>query len=575
MSETLRVNAPPLMRDIYHAAYEGGAGAACRRMQTLATELRRPARIPVVGERSRGKSRLLNALLRRPGLLPVEVEVASNVFVVVSSIGDDEDEHVEVRFGDGKQGRRVPLDDLDEYASEVRNPSNIKGVQSVTVRIHGRSITRGIELLDTPGVGGLVSEHGSMALEATRQADGLVMVLEAAKPITKPELQFISMVTERSSDVPVVFCLTKTDMYQGKSLDEMTSFLRDGLARHAPDLSASPMVCVSALRADRSLELVESDPTRSAELGGLSGMGSLVGAIHSHILGTVERDRFAGLLEEGRRITLELAQPQRERLSVLEGGVDPQARLAEIKGQLAALPDQNALRTRLDREMQALHVRTQRKLQTQLREMNRDLRDRVEFHWKKSMRKSLPNDYDQRFQQIWLETVNDVNEGASQIATARARAYALSGGGVEAETSDAPETAGQIRRTKRAAKRIRSWMRIIVMSFMSWGLLFPVQYMEHREAMQNADKGDARLWLAASTERQFAYYDELRAHLERAGLRVLAVVEPPVLDRRRSLKAMAAALEDVTGAGGAEQIRQELDRLQRLSDEASRLLAEG
>ena len=104
-SAVLRDSAPPLIEDVYRAAYAGGAGGACRRMLALREELQRSARIPVVGERSRGKSRLINAMLRRPGLLPVAVDVASNVFVVITHAGEGE-EHVEVRFGT-PGGRRV------------------------------------------------------------------------------------------------------------------------------------------------------------------------------------------------------------------------------------------------------------------------------------------------------------------------------------------------------------------------------------------------------------------------------------------------------------------------------------
>ena len=67
-------------------------------------------------------------------------------------------------------------------------------MHSVTVHLQSPLLAAGIELYDTPGVGGLISEHGSITLEVTRQADGLIMVLKAAKPGSEPEIDFISMV---------------------------------------------------------------------------------------------------------------------------------------------------------------------------------------------------------------------------------------------------------------------------------------------------------------------------------------------------------------------------------------------
>ena len=570
-SAVLRDSAPPLIEDVYRAAYAGGAGGACRRMLALREELQRSARIPVVGERSRGKSRLINAMLRRPGLLPVDIDVASNVFVVITHAGEGE-EHVEVRFGDGQESRRVPVGELEQYASENGNAGNVKGVQSVTVHLQSPLLAAGIELYDTPGVGGLISEHGSIALEVTRQADGLIMVLEAAKPVSKPEIDFISMVAGRASDTPVVFCLTKIDQYQGQNIDEMTSFLREALARHAPTLSDSPVVCVSAIRAERSLECRETEPDRADELAGQSGMGALLDAISTHVLGAIERDRYVALLEEGRRVTDELARPHRERLAVLEDGVDPQARLNQVRRQLAALPDSRALRARLDQELQALYRRMNRTLAKHLQAMNHDLEDQIEFRWKKSMRRTLPNAYDQRFREIWLEVVNDLSEGAAAIAAERSHAYARTGGELEPEDPDAPRSSGEIAQTPRLGKRLRGWMKIIWLSFVSLGFLFPAQYMEHRDAMRSADQNDARRWLRRSIALQAAYYDELRAHAERVSLTVLAVVEPPVLDRRRSLEATAAALEDIAAAGGVAEIERDLDRLRTLAAGVDRLL---
>jgi GTPase SAR1 family protein len=566
----------PVVRDVYRAAYEAGAGGACRQLLQLRDELRAPARVVVVGERSRGKSSLINALLRREDLLPVDVDVASNVFVVLTHTGNDEQddegpdggqgECVEVRFADGTEPRRVPVAELAEYTSELGNPDNEQSVESALVRLNHPLLARGLEIVDTPGVGGLVTEHGSMTFQAARRADGLVMVLEAAKPISQPEVQFIEMLAGEGGGLRVVFCLTKADLYQGRDVTEMTQFLTEALDRHAPRLAGSPAVCVSAERLWRALR--RSDPDERRQLAETSGMPGLLRGISTHLLAGVERDRVDTLLAECDRILDDLARPHTERLTLLSEGGDPAPRLRQLQTRLAALPDPARLRTEVRGRVDRLRDRADRDLRAALEEMNNDLEDQIADHWKRSMRRTLPAEYDQRFRTIWLEVVNDFNDGLDGLSREHAEELGVTVPGLTI-------TVAEMGQSKRAGKRVRGWARIAWMSLVSLGFMFPFQYMEHREAMRNADKADAQRWLRRCVRLQARSRDTLRDHAAAAATSLTQALERPVTDQRRSLRETVASLQDLHDAGGADRARQQLEALHQLTARVAALRAAG
>ena len=290
--------------------------------------------------------------------------------------------------------------------------------------------------------------------------------------------------------------MTKGDQYQGRNIDEMTSFLREALARPR---SRSQRLAGRVRERDPRRALARSaarrSPTGRTSSPGRAGSGALLGAISTHVLGAIERDRYLALLEEGRRVTDELARPHRERLAVLEDGVDPQARLNQVRRQLAALPDSRALRARLDQELQALYRRMNRTLAQRLQAMNHDLEDQIEFRWKKSMRRTLPNAYDQRFREIWLEVVRTHQRGRGGDR-GRALAGVWRGPAVSSSVRTPVTRAAPARSRRRlgSASGFRGgpWMKIIWLSFVSLGFLFPAQYMEHRDAMRSADQNEAR-----------------------------------------------------------------------------------
>ncbi|QGK71839.1 dynamin [Allosaccharopolyspora coralli] len=221
---------------------------------------RRPG-VVVVGETNRGKSSLVNALLDRPGLSPVDADVATATYLVF--------EHAEQWAGHacypGAQ-ERVPLD-----LTELRNwvcpsaplPEGRLPPRHVQVDAPLPALEQ-LTLVDTPGVGGLDSLHGELALEAASSATALLFVVDASAPFSRGELDFLHRVGDKVETV--VFALTKTDQHRGWR--EVLEADRALLAEHAPRFADVPIHPVSALlheRAGRAEATSRAERTGSAE----------------------------------------------------------------------------------------------------------------------------------------------------------------------------------------------------------------------------------------------------------------------------------------------------------------------
>lgn len=250
------------------------------------------ASLVVVGETKRGKSSVINALLRSPNLSPVDVDVTTSAFI-------------EFRHGPAPAARvfrlgsdqPVPtgLDELSRWATVSGNPGNVAGVQKVEVDLAVPLLER-LNLIDTPGVGGLVAGHADIVLLALARATALLFVVDPNAPLGEPELRFLARATERFDTV--LFAMTKTDQYPNwrRILDADRELLR----RRAPRFANCPVIGVSTVMAQRALRLATERPDLHDRLWAESGMAALESSIRSEVvdraaaLGQANAVRFAG-----------------------------------------------------------------------------------------------------------------------------------------------------------------------------------------------------------------------------------------------------------------------------------------
>jgi predicted GTPase len=267
--------APELLERVAQVAAEGGDVSAASQVRAAAAAIvSRPARVIVVGAEKRGKSSLINALLRRPGLLSVASSVATSVHVTVRAADTEsvtvvDYEHLE-RF-------LVPLDRLAEYTAldqdrEMPHPN----VREVAVGLPSDLLRAGLELVDTPGVGGLVSGHAELTLARLSPADTVLFVVNGASELTRSERDFLGRVAERVH--AVIFVLTQIDKYPSwRAVRDADKAL---IERYVPELAAARWFEVSSLR--RADALAFAADGRSADAAAQeeqSGFGPLEAAL--------------------------------------------------------------------------------------------------------------------------------------------------------------------------------------------------------------------------------------------------------------------------------------------------------
>jgi hypothetical protein len=186
--------------------------------------------VVVAAEVSRGKSLLVNALVGKEDLLPVDIDVSTGVYALVRY---SKTAAARVHTRSSNQPIAVDVDHAGDWISVARNPRNAKDVKYVEVDFPAPLLGRGLSFIDTPGVGGLDAVHGATTLAALSDADALIFVLDAAAPVSRPELNFLVKAAQRIQSVILV--LTKTDVFPGwqSILDENRQLFRKFAPRFA------------------------------------------------------------------------------------------------------------------------------------------------------------------------------------------------------------------------------------------------------------------------------------------------------------------------------------------------------
>ncbi|WP_030441522.1 hypothetical protein [Actinoplanes subtropicus] len=196
--------------------------------------LRRP-RIVVSGGPGRGKSRLVNSLLGRPGLSPVGSRPTTAGWIEFRYGADDGLTALLTDPGHPGTPRRVPIP-----LSELHAYTNLHEVSAPVLGIDARldaPVLRDLILADTPGVGG---PHGAW------NADALLFVGDATGPVTEHELAFLAAATQHIDTIAVA--VNKSDVVgHERALAET----RRRLAAH-PDLAGLPVFGTSARLAEQA-----------------------------------------------------------------------------------------------------------------------------------------------------------------------------------------------------------------------------------------------------------------------------------------------------------------------------------
>jgi hypothetical protein len=240
------------------------------------------ATIVVVGETKRGKSSFVNALLGAD-VSPVDSDVATSVFLLFRYA---ERPAAWLHLADGSAPRQVPVDSIHEWATVAGNPDNGKGVRALEILVPSPLLARGLNVIDTPGIGGLDAAHRKVTLAALRQADALLFVMDADAPLSAPEHRFLREATKRINTV--LFALTKVDATL--SWEAIARADRRLIEAHAPEFALAPLLPVS------SVDKRDADVYADADLLRASGFGDVERTLDALVIARTEALRVGNLV---------------------------------------------------------------------------------------------------------------------------------------------------------------------------------------------------------------------------------------------------------------------------------------
>ena len=160
--------------------------------------------VACVGQFKRGKSTLVDALLGER-VLPVGV-VPVTALPTVVRYGDSIRARVRMQSGSWTD---IEPAMLEQYVSEEHNPENERGVIGAEVYVPNRLLADGMCLVDTPGLGSVLTANADTTREFLPHIDAAIVVLGADPPITAEELDLVEEINRRAPDL--LFVLNKAD----------------------------------------------------------------------------------------------------------------------------------------------------------------------------------------------------------------------------------------------------------------------------------------------------------------------------------------------------------------------------
>jgi ribosome biogenesis GTPase A len=126
--------------------------------------------LTVVGQFSRGKSTLMNAILGKEYLPSGFVPTTS----AITAVSYGSREKVVLRRSDTNLTSEIELRDLADFVTERINPGNRERIEMAEVQVPVEILQRGFFLVDTPGLGSAVRENTATTLNFLPSADAIV-----------------------------------------------------------------------------------------------------------------------------------------------------------------------------------------------------------------------------------------------------------------------------------------------------------------------------------------------------------------------------------------------------------------
>jgi small GTP-binding protein len=175
--------------------------------------------LAVVGQFSRGKSTLMNAVLGYDYLPTGALPMTSVITTVVYGSRPK----ATVWRGEGSMPIETPLGDLVRYVAQASQERQELGVRSALIELPAEVLRLGFSFVDTPGVGSAIVANTKTTERFLLQADAVIFVTSFDSPFSEAEMAFLRLV--RNEVKRLFFVLNKRDLVSDVEAVEIEAFV--------------------------------------------------------------------------------------------------------------------------------------------------------------------------------------------------------------------------------------------------------------------------------------------------------------------------------------------------------------
>jgi GTP-binding protein EngB required for normal cell division len=178
--------------------------------------------VVILGQFKAGKTSFINSLIGSDAL-PVGVIPVTTVITRITRVQYGERERAIVTCLDGRK-TEIPLDMLEEYISEAKNPANQKNVAVVDIELPLFEHYHGLRFVDTPGLGSAFKYNTATSEEWLPRVGAAIVAISADRPLSENDLLLLRELMQYTPEI--ILLLTKCDLLSKDHQNEVVNFLR-------------------------------------------------------------------------------------------------------------------------------------------------------------------------------------------------------------------------------------------------------------------------------------------------------------------------------------------------------------
>jgi GTP-binding protein EngB required for normal cell division len=210
-----------LLREMQAGAYQGKNLALEHAIGEVTHKLAEDRfYLTVVGQFSRGKSTLMNAILGKNYLPSGVVPVTS----AITAVSYGSRERVVLRIAGSNLTTEIGIGELADFVTERTNPGNRNRIEMAEVQVPVEILQRGFFFVDTPGLGSAVRENTATTLTFLPSADAIVFVTSSDAPLTAGELGYLRQC--RSTVRQLFLVVNKMDLVSAAERENVMEFVK-------------------------------------------------------------------------------------------------------------------------------------------------------------------------------------------------------------------------------------------------------------------------------------------------------------------------------------------------------------